>query len=234
MVCWKVLLEVIALGLGMAAAASLLWMAGICSSSLSFSNANYLEVLKKPWHKVLQRGKPGVFFCSKVANKSRVLQSTLELSRAIVIIMGNFTNYSILWISHKNSLFKKSGCMIKASRETLENLPYFIYMKTQSWFYSIFISFFLCWYYLNKSTKIIDSQIRTFLKRKKTSHKSYHQLIADFLVETFTGRRDPVQQSLIRKKDSLFHAGFFQIRLCWIGSRRPLKISTKKFAISWW
>ena len=34
--------------LGMAKAASILWMAGTCSSSLSFSNANYLEVLKKP------------------------------------------------------------------------------------------------------------------------------------------------------------------------------------------
>ena len=35
--------------LGMAKAARLLWMAGTCcTSSLSFSNANYLEVLKKP------------------------------------------------------------------------------------------------------------------------------------------------------------------------------------------
>ena len=51
---------------------------------------------------------------------------------------------------------------------------------------------------------------RHFL-REKTSHKSYHQLIADFLGETFTGRRDPVQQSLIAKK---YISSFFVVALC--------------------
>ena len=164
-------------------------------------------------------------FCSKVAaDKSRVLQSTLELEIAAVVgnissstyfctslptyLVFKFYNkyYSTIIMVHFSLIiltkryFGKFSIIIRSNKAKMaqEALSSGLRIISEAHFLDNNYHHFFWFFFANNKNNWFPNP-RHFL-REKTSHKSYHQLIADFLGETFTGRRDPVQQSLIEKK----------------------------------